>query len=325
MRAVRMHNTGGPDVLRPEEIATPEPGRNEVLVRLRVAAVNRADLLIREGKVPIGKGLPHILGVEGAGAVVRGGGGDARSGDRVFVSGDTLGRLRDGTYAEYVLVPNSLVIPIPKEVRHEDAAALGIAALTAWQALVDRADIQSHQSALIHAAGSGVGVYAVQIAKLLGVRVIATAGSDAKLERARQLGADQVVNYNRTDFVAQVRSLTHNRGVDVVVDPIGGSLLSRSLGCITPGGKLVAAGSIGGEDVEIDLRRLIPLGISILGLNAGALPPYQAADRFRQLLDLVLHRRLSPIIDRVLPLAEAAGAHRLLAQRATFGKILLKT
>jgi NADPH:quinone reductase-like Zn-dependent oxidoreductase len=217
------------------------------------------------------------------------------------------------------------VIPIPKEIRHEDAAAVGLAGLTAWQALVDRADIQSHQSVLIHAAGSGVGVYAVQIAKLLGVRVIATAGSDSKLERARQLGAEHVINYSRTDFVAQVRSLTHNRGVDVVIDPVGGSLLSQSLGCIAPNGKLVAVGSIGGEDVEMDLRRLIPLGISVLGLNAGAMPPYQAADRYRQLLELVLHRRLHPVIDRTLPLAEAATAHRLLAQRSTFGKILLKT
>ncbi|HWE63862.1 MAG TPA: zinc-binding dehydrogenase [Chloroflexota bacterium] len=325
MRAVRMHATGGPDVLQLEEIPTPESGRNEVLVRLRVATVNRVDLLIREGQVTLGKGLPHTLGVEGAGAVVRGSGGDARPGDRVFVSGDTLGRLREGTYAEYVIVPNSLVVPIPKEIQHEDAAALGIAALTAWQALVDRANIQSHQSVLIHAAGSGVGVYAVQIAKLLGVRVIATAGSDGKLERARQLGADQVINYNRSDLVAQVRSLTHNRGIDVVLDPIGGSLLTHSLECIAPNGKLVVVGSIGGDNVDVDLRRVIPLGISVLGLNAGALPPYQAADRYRQLLDLVLNKRLHPVVDRVLPLAEAAAAHRRLAQRSQFGKILLKT
>src|SRR5690349_4077777 len=119
MRAVRMHATGGPDVLHFEEAPTPEPGRNEVLIRLRIAAVNRVDLLVREGRVPIGKGMPHILGVDGAGAVVRGAGGDARPGDRVFVSGDTLGRLRDGTYAEYVIVPNSLVVPLPKELRHE--------------------------------------------------------------------------------------------------------------------------------------------------------------------------------------------------------------
>ena len=188
MQAVRMHATGGPDVLRLEDAPTPEPGRNELLVRLRSAAVNRVDLALREGKMPIGKPFPHILGVDGAGAVVRGNWGDARPGDRVFVSGDTLGRLRDGTYAEYVCVPSSLVLPMPREMRYEDAAALGLSALTAWQALVDRASIQPGQSVLIHAAGGGVGVAAIQIAKLLGARVIATASTDAKLERARQLG-----------------------------------------------------------------------------------------------------------------------------------------
>lgn len=325
MRAVRMHVTGGADVLQAEEAPTPEPGRNEVLIRLRVASVNRVDLLIREGRVPIGKGLPHILGVDGAGTVVRGGGGDARPGDRVFVSGDTLGRLRDGTYAEYVVAPNSLVVPLPRDLRNEDAAALGIAALVAWQALVDRANIQSHHSILIHAAGSGVGVIAIQIAKLLGARVIATAGSDGRLERARQLGADHVINYARGDFVAQTRSLTHNRGVDVVLDPVGGVLLSRSVECMAPNGKLVAVGQIGGSEAIVDLRQLIPRGISVLGLNAGALPPYQAADRYRQMMDLVMHRRLHPVIDRVLPLSEAASAHRLIGQRTHFGKILLKT
>jgi putative YhdH/YhfP family quinone oxidoreductase len=323
MRAVRIHSTGGPEVLRYEDAPAPEPVRNELLVRLRAAAVNRADLLLREGRVPLGKGLPHILGIDGAGTVVRSSGADARSGDRVFVSGDTLGRTRNGTYAELITVPAPLVMPIPREMRYEDAVALGLSALTAWQALVDRAAIRAGQWALIHAAGGGVGVAAIQIAKLLGARVIATASTDTKLDRAREIGADQVINYTRADFVAQARGLTGNRGVDVVLDAVGGETFTRSVECLAVGGVLVAVGLLGGSDVRVDLRQIVPRGISVLGLNASALPPYQIADRFRQLSDLVARGQLHPVIDRVLPLADAPLAHRLLAQRTTFGKIVL--
>jgi len=323
MRAVRIHSTGGPEVLRYEDAPAPEPVRNELLVRLRAAAVNRADLLLREGRVPLGKGLPHILGIDGAGTVVRSSGADARSGERVFVSGDTLGRTRNGTYAELITVPAPLVMPIPREMRYEDAVALGLSALTAWQALVDRAAIRAGQWALIHAAGGGVGVAAIQIAKLLGARVIATASTDTKLDRAREIGADQVINYTRADFVAQARGLTGNRGVDVVLDAVGGETFTRSVECLAVGGVLVAVGLLGGSDVRVDLRQIVPRGISVLGLNASALPPYQIADRFRQLSDLVARGQLHPVIDRVLPLADAPLAHRLLAQRTTFGKIVL--
>ena len=325
MRAVRIYSTGGPDVLTYEEAPPPEPGRNEVLVRLRAAAVNRIDLLLREGRVPITKPMPHILGTDGAGAVVRGAWGDARPGDRVFVSGDALGRMRDGTYAEYVVVPASMTVPIPKDMRYEDAAALGTAALTAWQALVDRAAIEPGRWILIHAAGSGVGVSAIQIAKLLGARVIATASTDSKLERARELGADVVINYTHGNFVAQAKSVTNNRGVDVVLDTVGGDIFVRSLECLAPAGKLVALGMVGGGEVQVDLRQIIPRGVSVLGVNAGSLPPYQMADRYRQIGQLVAHGRMWPVIDRVLPLAEAATAHRLLAQRQQFGKIILRT
>ncbi len=325
MRAIRMHGTGDPWVLKSEEVPIPEAGRNEVLIRLRAAAVNRIDLLLREGRTPIGKGMPHILGTDGAGAVVRGGGGDARSGDRVLVTGDTLGRLRDGTYAEYVIVPNSMVIPIPAEMRYEDAVAMGTSSLAAWQALVDRADLMPGQWVLIHAAGSGVGASAIQIAKLLGARVIATAGADAKLEYARELSADAVFNYGRGDFAAQVRSVTNNRGVDVVIDTVGGEIFRRSLECLAMGGKLVAVGMVGGAEVQVDLRKIIPRGISVVGVNPGSLPPYQAADRYRQIHQLVLQGRLHPVIDRILPLAKAAEAHHLLTQRQNFGKIILRT
>jgi putative YhdH/YhfP family quinone oxidoreductase len=325
MRAVRMHSIGGPEVLQYEEAPTPEPGRNELLIRLRAAAVNRIDLLLREGRVPIGKALPHILGVDGAGAVVRGAWGDARPGDRVFVSGETLGRLRDGTYAEYVTVPSSLVLPMPRDMRYEDAAALGFSALTAWQALVDRAAIAAGQTVLIHAAGGGVGVAAIQIAKLLGARVIATASTDAKLERARQLGADFVINYARSDFAIQTKSMTNNRGVDVILDSVGGETFTRSLECLAPGGRLIAVGLVGGAEVQVDLRQIVPRGISVLGLSAGTLPPYQAADRYRQIGDLVARGRLHPVIDRILPLSDAPLAHRLMAQRNHFGKIILRT
>lgn len=325
MQAVRMYTTGGPEVLQYEEAPAPEPGRNELLIRLRATAVNRTDLLLREGKLPLGKGMPLIPGTDGAGVVVRGTGGDARSGDRVLVCGDTLGRLRDGTYAEYVTVPSSMALPVPREMSYEEAAALGTSALTAWQALVDRAGIQPGQWVLVHAAGSGVGVAAIQIAKLLGARVIVTAGSSAKLDLARQLGADHGINYTRGDFASQARTLTGNRGVDVVLDTVGGEIFQRSLGCLCLGGRLIAVGSVGGTEVAVDLRQITFKGLSVIGLNSGALPPYQIADRFRQIVDLVARGRLRPVIDRVFPLDEAQAAHRLLAGRTCFGKIILRT
>ncbi len=325
MRAVRIHSIGGPEVLQLEEAPTPEPGRNELLIRLRAAAVSRSDLLLREGRIPIGKSMPHILGGDGAGAVIRGTGGDARPGDRVFVSGDVLGRLRDGTYAEFITVPASLAFPMPRDMRYEDAAALGMTAYTAWQALVDRAAIQSAQWVIVHAAGSGVGVAAIQIAKLLGARVIATASADAKLDQARQLGADHAINYSRTNFVTQVRHMTNNRGVDVVIDTVGGDVFHRSLECLAVGGRLISVGTVGGSAVNVDLQHLVSRGISVIGLNAGILPPYQAADRYRQLYDLVAHDRLHAVIDRVLSLSDAPLAHKLLATRSHFGKIVLRT
>lgn len=325
MRAVRIHSTGGPEVLQLDDAPAPEPGRNELLIRLRAAAVCRTDLLLREGRLPIGKSMPHILGVDGAGAVVRGSGGDARPGDRVFVSGDVLGRLRDGTYAEFIVVPASLAFPMPRDMRYEDAAALGMTAYTAWQALVDRAAIQPGQWVLIHAAGSGVGVVAIQIAKLLGARVIVTAGADTKLDQARQLGADYGINYARTNFATQVRHMTNNRGVDVIVDTVGGATFQRSLECLAMGGRLISVGMVGGSAVDVDLQYLVSRGVNVIGLNASALPPYQAADRFRQLCDLVANERLHAVIDRVLPLSDAPLAHKLLAGRSSFGKIVLRT
>jgi NADPH:quinone reductase-like Zn-dependent oxidoreductase len=325
MRAVRIHSTGGPEVLQLEEAPAPEPGRNELLIRLRAAAVSRSDLLLREGLIPIGKSMPHILGMDGAGAVVRGSGGDARPGDRVFVSGDVLGRLRDGTYAEFVVVPTSLAFPMPREMRYEDAAALGMTAYTAWQAMVDRAAVQPGQWVIVHAAGSGVGVTAIQIAKLLGARVIATAGTDGKLDQARQLGADYGINYARANFATQVRHMTNNRGADVIVDTVGGVTFDRSLECLAMGGRLISVGMVGGSAVNVDLQHLISRGVNVIGLNASTLPPYQAADRFRQICDLVASGRLHAVIDRVLPLSDAPLAHKLLAARSHFGKIVLRT
>ncbi|MGH2344660.1 MAG: quinone oxidoreductase family protein, partial [Chloroflexota bacterium] len=152
-----------------------------------------------------------------------------------------------------------------------------------------------------------------------------TVGADAKLEYARELGADVVLNYGRGDFAAQARNVTNNRGVEVVIDTVGGDILRRSLECLAPGGRLVSLGTVGGAEVRVDLRKVIPRGIGVLGVNAGALPPYQAADRYRQIHQLVLQGRLHPVIDRILPLAEAAEAHTLLTQRQNFGKIILRT
>jgi NADPH:quinone reductase-like Zn-dependent oxidoreductase len=154
--------------------------------------------------------------------------------------------------------------------------------------------------------------------------VIATAGADSKVDRARKLGADFAINYSQGDFASQVKSITNNRGAEVVIDPVGGEILRRSLECVAPGGKVVSVGMVAGSEVVLDLRKLIPRGISVVGLHAGALPPYQIADRYRQIAQLITQGRLHPVIDQVLPLAEAVTAHQLLMQRRHFGKIVLR-
>lgn len=309
MRAVVAHRAGGPDVLTVTEVDRPAPAMTEVLVRVHAAGVNPTDWKTRaRGRFPIGVEPPYILGYDVSGTVVQVGRGVTihQPGDEVF------GMLRypypGCAYAEYVTAPARHVTRKPPELDHVQAAALPLAGLTAWQALVDTADLQPGQRVLIHAAAGGVGHLAVQIAKARGAYVIGTARS-AKHDLVRRLGADEVVDYTIEDFAVRVTD------VDAVVDPIGGGYGNRSLACLRSGGVLV---SLVPPDPGLDVRGARARGIRVAHM---LVEPDQAG--MRAIADLVGRGLLSPVVDAVFPLELAAEAHRRGETNRTAGKIVL--
>lgn len=341
MKAIAMRAHGGPEVLRLEELPDPEPGPGEVRIRVRAVGVNHLDIWVRDGWPGLKLAWPHRLGadvagvVEGLGPGVKG----VAAGDEVLVNpGLSCGRCREcllgrdvfcrsysilgehvsGGYAELVVVPAANVLPKPPALSFEEAACVPLTFLTAWHALVARAELRAGEVALVHAAGSGVGVAAVQIAKLLGATVIATAGSDAKCEKALALGADHAVNYETTDFVQEAKRLTGKRGVDVVFEHVGKKTWEKSILALTTGGRLVTVGATTGYDPPTDLRHVFYRSLSLLGSTMGS------KGELFDVLALVRAGKLRPVLDRVLPLADAVAAQKLLADRAQFGKIVLQ-
>jgi len=228
-----------------------------------------------------------------------------------------LGENAPGGYAEFVAVPRANILPKPRALSWAEAACLPLTFLTAWTMLMRRARLEPGETVLVHAAGSGVGCAAVQIAKLAGARVIATASSDAKLEKARALGADHLINYAKSDFLEEVKQITERRLVDVVFEHVGAATFDKSVACLPRGGRLVTCGATTGHDVKLDLRVLFFKGISLLGSTMGS-----KGDLFR-VLQLVDEGRLRPVLDRTLPLEKAPEAHRLLEERAHFGNVVL--
>lgn len=321
MKAVVIEEYGGPEVLQLREVPEPTLLPAQVLVEVRAAGVNRGDLQRRQAPGAEGVALPLIIGWEVAG-VVRATGEliqHVRPGDRVVAI------MTSGGYAELATPAGMATLPIPDSLSFEEAAGIPVAYLTAWFALVRRAALRSGETALIQAAGAGVGTAGVQIARLRGARVIATAGSDEKLARVRDLGAHETINYHTTDFAQAVRRLTAGRGVDVVLESVGGETLIRSIELLAPGGRLVSVGNSSGQSGSIDSSLLMEKDISLMGLYLGAeLLRSGAIEEFAKVVDLCARGELKVIIDRVLPLAEAAEAHRILANRANFGKVILR-
>lgn len=342
LKAVVMHQRGGPEVLHYEDFPTPEPGAGEVLVRVRACAQNHLDVFTRRGEQGRRVQLPHILGIETAGEVVALGEGvtDLRVGDRV-VSGPGIwcGRCELceageenmcverqivgvdvlGGYAEYIKLPAYVFGLLPEGVTFEQGAAILIAFGTAWHMLVDRAELSLGETLLVLAAGSGVGMAAVQVGKHLGARVIATASTDEKLIHARDLGADETINYVRQPrFARAVRKLTDGRGVDVVFEHVGTDTWKDSVAALAIGGRLVSCGSTTGRWGETDLWSLFAKQATLLGSFSST------QDNFRTVLRLVGEGKLHPVIDSVLPLSEAAEGHRRLEARQVFGKIVLQ-
>lgn len=340
MKAVIFRQHGGPEVLEYADVAAPQIKADEVLVEVRACALNHLDVWARGGLPGIEIQLPHILGNDIAGVVREAGTvvDWVRAGDEVMLqpgvscghcaeclSGrdnlcpqyDILGYRRAGGYAEFVAAPGVNVIPKPTNLSWAEAAALPLVTVTAWHMLVTRARVAPGEDVLIHAAGSGVGSIGIQIAKLHGARVIATAGSDEKLAKARTLGADEVVNYTNADWPREVRRLTDKRGVDVVFEHTGAATWPGSIQVLAKDGRLVTCGATSGYDASTDLRQVFYRHVSLLGSFMGSKAELLTAMKF------VARGQIRAVVDETLPLADARRAHEQMQNRAQFGKLVL--
>jgi len=340
MKAVVIHEHGGLDKLSYEDVETPSPAQDEVLVQVKACALNHLDLWVRKGVPGQRMPLPMIPGcdvagvVKKTGAMVRG----LRAGDRVVIapglscgrctpcltgrdnlcySYGIIGENRDGGCAEFLCVPAVNVIPIPGKLTFNEAAAIPLCFMTAWHMLATRAQVKPGEDVVVHAAGSGVSTAGIQIAKLLGARVIATAGSDGKLKKAREMGADEVINYRKLDFFVELKRLTHKTGVDVIFDHIGADTWQANIKSLKPGGRLVICGVTSGYEVATDLRYIFYRRLSILGSTMGT------KGELLQIMNLVERGMLRPVIDSTYPLKEIGAAHARMESRKAFGKIVV--
>jgi NADPH:quinone reductase-like Zn-dependent oxidoreductase len=340
MKAVIFSQHGGPEVLKLADVADPNIKANEVLIEVRACALNHLDVWVRGGLPGIKIPLPHILGDDVAGVVREVGELVTwiKPGDEVMIQPgiscghcaeclagrdnmcdeyDMIGYRRDGGYAELLSAPGVNVIPKPRNLSWPEAAALPLVTLTAWHMLVTQARVQPGEDVLVHAAGSGVGSLGIQIAKLRGARVIATASSEEKLAKARELGADDTINYTADDWPKEVRRLTHGRGVDVVFEHTGAATWPGSIVSLKKGGRLVTCGATSGFDARTDLRQVFYRHLTILGSMMGSKAELLAAMKF------IESGQIRAVVDRTLPLAEARQAHELMEDRAQFGKLVL--
>ncbi len=330
MNAIQLTETGPPEVLKVTSVPDPIAGPGEVVVELRAAALNRRDVFLRKGVAP--SPLPVIPGSDGAGVIRTLGTGvsGVAEGDEVVIfpslgwgGGEAapqpgfriLGGPDDGTYAELIRIPAENVMPKPKRLSWEEAAALPLAGLTAWRALIARAGLRPGETVLVLGIGGGVATFALHIARAAGARVLVTSSSDDKLSRAVDLGAEAGVNYTADDWVAQIKSRSGG-GVDVVVDSVG-STWADSVNCLRPGGRLVVFGGTGGGKVEMAVRPVTMGQVSVLGTTMGS------ARDFAGLLKAVATQSWTPVIDSVRPLAEAADAHSREEAGEHFGKLVL--
>ena len=339
MKAIVLHSKGDANQLKYEEVETPKINDDEVLVKIKAASVNHLDIWVRMGNVP--GNYPMILGCEGAGDVVEAGRNAVgfKKNDKVAVlptipcwncgfcieGNDNLcrnmkrvGITVNGCYAEYVKVPSQSLLLMNDKISYEEAASVPITFGTAWRCLINLAKIKPGETALVMAAGSGVGTAAVQIAKLAGAKVIAAAGSDEKLDKCKEIGADLLVNYYRNqNFDEEVRYLTNNNGVDVIIEQVGGNILPRALNCIKKGGRLVTLGTTAGNKIEIDVQHFYRNNLAMYGTSG------TTHKEIKAVFELVKEGKLKPIIDRTFSLKDASLAHKYMEERKNFGKIIL--
>ncbi|MBI4353051.1 MAG: zinc-binding dehydrogenase [Candidatus Omnitrophica bacterium] len=341
MKAVFFEKHGGPEVLKVGEMKDPALGPNDVLVQVKACALNHLDVWARQGLPGVSIPMPHIPGSDAAGVVLKTGAAVKRfkKDERVVISPgqapleapeavagrdsysphfQILGLQTQGTYAQKAAVHERFVIPVSGRYSFEEWASIPLASLTAYHMLVTRANVQPGEKVLIHAAGSGIGSAAVQIAKFLGAVVFTTVGSSKKVLPAKKLGADQVILYREKDFAEEAKKLTGGRGVDVVFEHVGPDTWPKNLACLARGGRMAVCGATSGPKAEVDIRALFAKQISILGCYMGSLA------ELHRVLELVETGSLKPTIDKIFPLKEAAAAHRRMESRRNFGKIVLK-
>ncbi|HXT74844.1 MAG TPA: zinc-binding dehydrogenase [Candidatus Eisenbacteria bacterium] len=341
MKAAVFAQHGGPEVLEYKEVPEPAIGARDVLVRVHACSLNHLDLWVRGGLPNVPIPLPHIPGSDVAGEVAKIGPevGNVRVGQKVVLApGVTcgkcpaclagldnrcrqftnLGYMIDGGCAEFVRVPEVNCLPYPENLSFEEASGVPLVFQTAWHMLLTRAELQPGEDVLILGAGSGVGTAAIQIAKFLGARVIATAGTDEKLEKARQLGADHTINHKIQKIRDEVRRITGKRGVDVVFEHVGTATWDDSVASLAPAGRLVTCGATTGYDAKIDLRFLFSRQLSLLGSYMGRKSELLTA------MKLIAAGKLKPILDRTFPLAQTSAAHAYLESGKQFGKVVIQ-
>jgi NADPH:quinone reductase len=323
MRFIEARGKGGPDVLALATGPVLQPGPGELLIKIHAAGVNRGDLAQRLGRYAPPPGASPVLGLEVAGTVAALGSGVEGWQEDAFV----CALLAGGGYAEYCSAPAPQCLPIPQGLGMTEAAALPEALFTVWSNLFDRGGLQPGESLLVHGGTSGIGSAAIALARALGARVFATAGREEKCEACRKFGAEAAINYRTRDFVAGVRRLTDDKGVDVVLDMVGGSYLARNLEVLAPGGRLIQIAFLEGSEVRLDLRPLITKRLSLCG---SALRPRTIAEKGaiaaalkEKVWPLLEEGKVKPVVFRTYPLAEAAAAHRLMEAGDHIGKIVL--
>jgi len=338
MKAAVIHEFGGPDVLQYEDVPDPKPRKDQVLIRVKACALNHLDLWVRKG-LP-GVKLPHILGSDIAGEIVEVGDyvSGLKNGQRVLVAPmhfcnqceqcvagrqnlcrefTVLGNGVDGGDCELIAVPAVNVIPIPDSLGFIEAASVPLVFLTAFHMLTGRAAIRPGQTVLVLGANSGVGIAAIQIAKLFNATVIATAGNDRKTQLAKELGADHVINHYQQKIGDEARKLTGKVGVDIVIEHVGAATWNESMKALKPGGTLVTCGATSGPEVKFDLRFLFARQLALLGSYMGTM------GEFHEVMKLVLSGRLKPVVDKTFPLQDIRPAHEYLEQSKMFGKVIL--
>jgi zinc-binding alcohol dehydrogenase/oxidoreductase len=334
MKAIRLHELGGPENLVYEDVPDPEPGPGEVVVRLSGAALNRRDVFVTRGMYPGAKqeALPVTLGSDGSGEVVaRGDGAEGPDeGTEVVINpalhwGDDpakpgkeyriLGLPDEGTFAQFVKVPGDHVFPKPSHLSHEEAAAIPLGALTAYRALVTRGQVQQGETVVVPGIGSGVATFVVQMAAALGARVFVTSGSDEKIEKVKEIGAEGGVNYNNEDWSKELKGMAG--GVDLSVDHVGGEAFDALVSLAAPGGRIVTFGATAGPKVTVVMPRIFLKHLTVLGTAMGT------PEEFGAMLDLYAENGLRPLINETFPLQEATAAMGHMEEGAGIGKIVL--